>query len=147
MKGLPQPPSWLLHRWTGGYVLDGLTVDRAVRRAGFPLLLPRSLPPGYRPVAAEVTRAGRTSMVTIAYRRPAAEMDGVGLLLSEASGQPLPPATGADQVMVPVRSIIARWSPDESRLEWVEGRTYVSLCASAFDLPELLAIAASLGAP
>ncbi len=147
VKGLPQPPSWLLHRWTGGYVLDGLTVDRAVRRAGFPLLLPRSLPTGYRPVAAEVTRAGRTNVVTISYRRPAAELDGVGLLLSEATGQPLPPATDADQVMVPLRATIARWSPDESRLEWVEGRTYVSLSASAFDLPELLAIAASLGAP
>jgi hypothetical protein len=147
VKALPHPPSWWVHRWTGGYVLDGLTVDQAVRRAGFPLLLPRSLPTAYRAVAAEVTRAGRTSVVTISYRRPAAELDGVGLLLSEARGQPLPPATGTDQVMVPVRATIGRWSPDESRLEWVEGRTYVSLSAPAFDLPELLAIAASLGAP
>jgi hypothetical protein len=141
--GRSLPVAWSNRSWKGGSVRDGLGVEDAIFQAGFPVLLPRILPSGYRAAAAELVQAEGTRGITIVYRRPAAEL-GSGLLLYEATGQTLPPATGGDQEVVSLRGTLARWSPREGRLEWVENGTYISLSGSAFGLPDLIAIATSL---
>jgi hypothetical protein len=144
VTGLPQPAAWRVHRWPGGSVEEGLTADLAIDRAGFPVLVPASLPAGYATAGAEVVRSMGVVGVTIVFRRPAAELDGDGIVLYEAKGQGLPPATGADQAAVSLRGTIARWSAEEDRLEWIENGTYFSLGGSGLGLGTLLQVARSL---
>jgi len=143
VRGLPLPEAWRIRRWRQGFVEDGLDLEDAIFRAGFPVMFPRLLPSGYRASAAELEQAEGTKGITIVFRRPAAEL-GTGLLLFEASGQPLPPATGADQQVVSLRGTLARWSPGEGRLEWIENGIYLSITGSSFGLPDLMSIAGSL---
>jgi hypothetical protein len=82
--------------------------------------------------------------VTVAYRRPAAELDGVGLVLYQASGEFLPPPTDDDQFQVRLRGTVARWSPREHRLEWVEAGVYRSITGPGFDLGSLARVADAL---
>jgi len=147
LRGLPIPDMWRVHRWSGGTVEDGLTVTQALSRVSFPAWLPRTLPPGYRAVAAQVVTAPGSQGLTIPFRRPAAELDGVGILLYQATGQGLAPPTSADVQAVMVRGVTGRWNPGEHRLEWLEGSVYRSVTGPAFDLPALLAVAGSLGPP
>jgi putative zinc finger protein len=146
VTSLPEPHSWRVHRWSGGVVEDGLSPVDALRRAGFRALVPSWLPTGYRAVAAEIVRTSRVRGVTLDYRRPAAELDGIGLLLYQAVGQSLPPPTGGDAQVVSVGGVPARWSPSAHQLEWTSGGTYRSLTGPAFELSTLLRMATSLGA-
>jgi hypothetical protein len=141
---LPEPRSWHVHRWSGGVVEDGLTPQAALRRAGFRALVPSWLPSGYRAAAAEIVRTPRVQGVTLDYRRPAAELDGVGLLLYQAAGQSVPPPTGDDAQLVTVGGTSGRWSPSAHELQWTSGGTYRSLTGPGFELSTLLRVAASL---
>lgn len=147
VTGLPQPTSWLRHRWPGGEVEGGFTVSRAVSLAGFQVLVPSSLPPGYRPASAELLRSLSGPGMIIDYRRPAAQLDGTGLLLTEVQGQGLPPPIDPAEVAIALRGTLARWSADQHRLEWLEGGTYLSLTAPGLELGDLVRVAASLGSP
>jgi hypothetical protein len=151
LKGMPAPASWLVHRWPGGSVVDGLTLDEATARTPFPVLVPSYLPPGYRAAAAEIVRTRSTAGITLVYRRRAAELDGFGLHLFQARGQSLPPPNGADQQVVKVGGRLGRWSPQDHLLEWVEGSIYRSVQAPELDLGTLVHVAESLrrttGAP
>jgi hypothetical protein len=138
------PRSWRIHRWAGGVVREGLTPGQAVADAPFPVLVPATLPSGYRAMSAQTVHGRSGDGVAIAFRRPAAEMDGVGLLLYQATGQTLPPPNSADAEAVMVGHSVARWSPDEHLLEWLDGDVYRSLTGPAFSLGELVRIAGSL---
>jgi hypothetical protein len=147
VKGVPAPATWLAHRWPGGSVVDGLTLDQAVARTPFSILSPSYLPPGYRAAAAEIVRTRSTAGITLVFRRPAAELDGFGLHLFQARGQSLPPPNGADQQMVMVGGQLGRWSPQDHLLEWIEGSIYRSLQGPEFDLGTLVHVAESLRRP
>ena len=43
-----------------------------------------------------------------------------------------------------LRGTLARWSPVEGRLEWIENGLYCSLAGPGFGLADLVSIAASL---
>lgn len=144
VKGLPKPVGWRVHRWPGGSVMDSLSLEQAARTVSFPVLVPRYLPPGYRAAAAVAVRTRVTEGVTVAFRRPGAELDGFGLRLYQASGQSLPPATGADQQVVMVGRHAGRWSPQDHLLEWMDGSIYRSLQGPEFDLGTLVHVAESL---
>ena len=123
-------------------VEEGLDAQAAVQRAGFIVLLPQEgRPTGYQAVAGQAFRGTGRKGVAVAFRRPAAELDGVGLLLYEALGQPMPPPTRGDVQAVEVRGVMGRWSPGEHELEWIEGGVYVSLSGPSFGLTELLEVA------
>jgi Putative zinc-finger len=145
VRPLDEPERWRVHEWAGGRVEDGLAPSAALRKAGFPALVPSWLPPGYRGAVAQVVRTARVRGVTIVFRRPAAELDGVGLRLYQARGQTLPPPTGDEQA-VSVRGVAGRWSAGDHELEWVSGGVYRSLTAPAFELSTLLHVASSLEA-
>ena len=138
VKGLPQPGEWQVRRWSGGVVEEG------VAKAPFGLERPAFLPSGYREVAVQTATSGKSTGVTIVYRRPAAELDGVGLVLYQASGQTLAPPDSPDEQSVMLGSNVGRWSPDDHLLEWMDGRVYRSLTGPAFDLATIVQVAQSL---
>jgi hypothetical protein len=144
VRGLPKPAGWRVHRWQGGTVTDGLTLDEATKRVSFSVMKPSYLPSGYRAAAAVVVRTKTIEGITVAYRRPGAELDGFGLRLYQAKGQSLPPATGADQQVVMVGRRVGRWSPQDHLLEWMDGSIYLSLQGPEFDLGTLVHVAESL---
>jgi hypothetical protein len=148
VQPLPEPRSWLVHRSGETTVVDGLDPASALAAAPFPALEPAALPAGYLAGGAQTFAAPGVHAVTVVYRRPAAELGGVGLELYQALGEALPPPTDDDQFQVRLTAGIGRWSPADHRLEWVGGDgVYRSLTGVAFDLESLVAVADSLRSP
>jgi hypothetical protein len=144
VTGVAEPASWRIHHWQGGSVEDGLTPAQAEADAGFAVLAPSFLPPGYAAATAEVVRGPGMVGVTVAYRRPAAELDGIGIRVYQATGQSLPPPTSGAEEAVGVQGVVGRWSPDQHLLEWAQGGVYRSVAGPEFDLATLLRVADSL---
>jgi hypothetical protein len=141
---LPLPSSWRIQRWSGGVTEGGLTPGAALSMAGFPVSMPQRIPAGFRASVAQVTRAGAETTVVIVYRRANAEMDGVGLVLTESAGAALSPPQEAAVEAVEVRpGLSARWSPQRHLLEWVDAGVYRSLASPGLTLSELLEVARS----
>jgi hypothetical protein len=147
VTGLVPPDSWSLHRWPGGTVRSGLTPATAISTAKFTVLVPTALPAGYQAAAAQTIKGRGIAGVTIVYRRPGAELDGVGLLFYQATGQTIPPPSSAADQVVTVRGAPGRWSPENHLLEWVENGVYRSLSGPSFGLTDLLAVANSMETP
>jgi hypothetical protein len=140
VRGLEPPRAWLVRDLPGGGRVERVGLGEAVERAGFPVLVPRRLPPGTRFAAAELL----TGAVSFYYRRAGIESEGFALRVHQAAGVPLPPASGTDQVSVRVRAVTGRWSPVRHELEWIEAGAYRSLRAPWLDLADVLVIAASM---
>jgi hypothetical protein len=146
VRGLRVPNRWLSLRLPGGEVQERVTLEEAVRAAPF-VLLPEELPEGYYAAAAfELEAVGRRE-VTVYFRRPGSELDGVGIRLHQATGVGLPPPTDPDALAVRVRGTTGRYSPSRGELEWIEDGVYRSLSGTALDLGGLLAAAGSLEVP
>ncbi|MFL5797974.1 MAG: hypothetical protein ACJ77A_08580 [Actinomycetota bacterium] len=144
VRSLPPPAAWSVRRSPEATVRTGLDPTTALSTATFDVFRPGWLPPGYRAAGAETLTAPGVRGVTVVYRRAAAELDGVGLALYQAAGETLPPPTEADQFQVRVRGTVARWAPQDHRLEWVQDGVYRSLTGPAFDLGSLVRVADSL---
>jgi hypothetical protein len=138
VRGLPQPVEWRVHQWSGG------VVEQGIARAKFALQEPSFLPTGYRRVAVQTATSGKSTGVTFVYRRPAAELDGVGLVLYQASGQDLAPPNSPDELTVALGPNVGRWSPEDHLLEWIDGRVYRSITGPSFDLATIVRVALSL---
>jgi hypothetical protein len=146
VRGLRVPNRWLSLRLPSGEVQERVTLEEAVRAAPF-VLLPEELPEGYYAAAAfELEAVGRRE-VTVYFRRPGSELDGVGIRLHQATGVGLPPPTDPDALAVRVRGTTGRYSPSRGELEWIEDGVYRSLSGTALDLGGLLAAAGSLEVP
>lgn len=145
VEALPQPAAWRVQRWSGGETETGLTPAAVVDRAPFAVVLPSAVPAGYRAAVGTVSTSGPAATVTILYRRTAAELDGVGLLLTESTGRSLPPPeeAGVGSVVL-ARGLSARWSPQRHLLEWIDGGGYRSLTSPGLTLADLLVVAASI---
>jgi hypothetical protein len=146
VRGRPVPNRWLSLRLPGGAVQERVEFDEASMAAPF-VLLPSTLPQDYRPAAAFVLREDGRREVTTYFRRPGAELDGIGIRLHQASGTTLPPPTDPGALAVRVRGTTGRYSPSRGELEWMEGGVYRSLSGMALDLGGLLAVARSLESP
>jgi hypothetical protein len=146
VRALPEPAAWRIRPWAGGHVEDGLSPGDAMAKAGSHALVPSWLPLGYRAAAAEVVRTPQVRGVTLVFRRPAAELDGVGLRLYQARGQSMPPP-GGEEHAVSVGGVTGRWSAQDHQVEWVSDGVYRSLTGPAFALSTLLRVADSLRAP
>jgi hypothetical protein len=146
VQGEPVPRRWLVRRWPGGVIRQQVSLEQASLEAPY-LLLPRALPAGFRPWVAQVMRQGPRTAVSVYFRRPGTELDGVGIVLHQAPNTPLPPPMDPDVFAVRVRGTLGRYSPVRGELEWVEDGVYRSLGGSALDLAELLGVARSLEVP
>jgi hypothetical protein len=145
VNGVPRPAAWAIHRGSNAVVKVGLSLQEAIAEVRFDVMVPSALPPGYRAVAATTVRSPTSQGITIAYRRPVAELGGDGLRLYQSTGETLPPPTGADEQMVPMGEVTGRWSPEAHTLDWVDTQgVYRSLSGPGFDLTTLLAVAMSL---
>jgi hypothetical protein len=147
VTGRVPPESWSLHRWPGGSVRSGLTPATAISIAKFTVLVPTALPAGYSAAAAQTVKGPGISGISIVYRRPGAELDGVGLLVYQATGQTIPPPSSAADQVVTVRGAPGRWSPENHVLEWVENGVYRSLFGPSFGLTDMLDVANSMETP
>jgi hypothetical protein len=143
-RGLREPAAWRIHRWPGGELVEGLSPAEAIHRAPFRAELPAVVGSGYQPVAAELSRVGSGTTITIAYRRPAADPGGTGLWLSQTAAAALPPPTDPAQEQVALLRRLARWSPDRHVLEWLHAGVYHSLSAEDLDLMALIRIAETM---
>jgi Putative zinc-finger len=143
VRGEPAPREWLVRRSAGGLIFEKTSLDRARATASY-VLLPSYLPQGYRLGPVHVVRAAGRSGVTMFFRRPGTELDGVGIRLHQADGEPLPPPVDPDVLAVRVRGVIGRYSPLRAEVEWVEDGVYRSLRGAAFDVAGLLQVAESL---
>jgi hypothetical protein len=141
VTGRALPKRWRILEWPGGVIREG------VARADFSLLGPTFLPSGYRQAGAQTVTIGEMTGVSVAYRRPGAELDGVGLVVYQATGAVLPPPDSPGAQSVKVRGVDGRWSPDEHLLEWVQGGIYRSLTGPSLYLPTLLRVAEGLREP
>ncbi|HJP66918.1 MAG TPA: hypothetical protein VKA30_11525 [Actinomycetota bacterium] len=143
-RGLPQPSSWRIHRWAGGVVEDGLTPAQGLARAGLPAALPGFLPPGFAPAVARLVRTPSSRTVTIVFRHDAAELGGVGILFTQGIGLTLAPPSEVGVMAVGVGRSVARWSPGQHLLEWMDGGVYRSLSSPSLELSTLLQVATSV---
>src|SRR5207248_572244 len=124
VRGERPPRSWFVRRWSGGVIRDGLSVSSAASNMPFRVLLPTSLPSGYLSAPAQAVETPRMHAITVVYRRPAAELDGIGIRLYQSSASALPPAQSVSEEAIAVRGVVGRWSPDAHLLEWVQGGVY-----------------------
>lgn len=143
VRGEPAPRAWLVRRLSGGLTVETTSLDQARSVAPY-VLLPTSLPPGYRPGPVHVARMAERTGVTVFFRRPGTELDGVGIRLHQSEGEPLPPPVDPDVLAVRVRGVVGRFSSLRAELEWVENGVYRSLRGSALDVRGLLQMAESL---
>jgi hypothetical protein len=147
LRGRPFPAGWQLDS-SGGLRIERVTPDRAASIAG--LVLPATLPDGYLIASAEIATArGQAASVTFHLRQRESDTAGAPLTLHVELGAALPAASSDDQVRVRLGSLVARWTPGRSQLEWVQGGSDRSLDGPV-DLRVLAALARSIsgeGAP
>lgn len=143
VRGQRAPQEWLVRRLPGGLIIERTSLARARDSAPY-ILLPTLFPQGYGPGLVHLVRASGRTGVTMFFRRPGTELDGVGIRLHQADDEPLPPPIDPDVLAVRVRGVTGRYSPLRAELEWVEDGVYRSLRGTALDLPGLLQVADSL---
>jgi hypothetical protein len=109
-------------------------------------LAPTDLPDGYnsaRPSAAVLYRGHGQQTIVAYYRSLEAEYDGFGIRLTQRHRGSLPPSSETF-LPVDVNGVRARWSPERSELEWVDGGIYRAVRAPSFDLATVVEIAREL---
>jgi hypothetical protein len=144
VQGLPMPDAWRVHR-VGGSTVERVSLQAARDAAPFPIELPGTLPDGFGLASVELVDTGYGRGVTLYFRDLDADA-GIGTIrLHVEPSQALPPATSADQSSVDVGDAHGRFTPDRSQLEWIRSGVYHSLDAPGLELPELVAIATSIG--
>ena len=138
------PDAWRIRR-VGGATVERVPLLAARSSVPFPIELPRTLPDGFGLASVELVDAGYGDGVTLYFRDLDADA-GIGTIrLHLEPAQALPPATSASQSSMDVGGAHGRYTPDRSELEWVRSGVYHSLDAPGLELPELVAIAASIG--
>jgi outer membrane lipoprotein-sorting protein len=144
VQGLPMPDAWRVHQ-IGGTTVERVSLETARSAVPFPVELPRTLPDGFGLASVELVDAGHGNGLTLYFRDLDADA-GIGTIrLHLEPAQTLPPATSAMQSAVNVGDAHGRYTPDRSEVEWIRSGVYHSLDAPGLELPELVAIAASIG--
>ncbi|HXF36914.1 MAG TPA: zf-HC2 domain-containing protein [Actinomycetota bacterium] len=136
--GRPAPPAWFA---TDPGVLR-LPLEEAAARAGFPVLVPSSLPESYGLSSVELDPEGPS--LTLFFRPEDSLLAGAPIRLFLQPARALPPSTVAGAQSVEVRDAEGRFVPQRSQLEWVEAGLYVSLDAPGATLEELMGLARTL---
>ncbi len=143
VHGASAPASWLSTSSPLGSTRRA-TLQEAAAAMPFPLLVPSPPPTGYAFASAEIVSVAGSSAVNLYYQRDDTDAGGGTLRLHEERAEALPPASAARQSRVTVGGAEGRWTPGRHELEWVQDGIYYSLDGETLDLPELLAIAATL---
>ena len=124
LRGRPFPHDWQVDS-SGKLRVERAIPRRAAAIAG--ITLPSSLPEGYVVASAEVQRVGgRPESATFHFRQRESDAAGGPVTLHVALRAALPPASGG-QLRVRLGSLLARWTPARSELEWTQAGSYRSL--------------------
>ncbi|MGZ5296750.1 MAG: hypothetical protein ACXWYT_07525 [Actinomycetota bacterium] len=131
VRGEALPAAW--RTLTG----SGISIERvapadALARSPIAVELPSSLPAGYVLASAHVASDAATAgdhviAVSFVFRQRETDTAGGPIVLHIQPGDALPPASSADQVLVDLGGVRARWTPDRDQLEWIAGGAYLSL--------------------
>ncbi len=107
---------------------------------------PTWLPSGYEGPPEVALRSTSAAGITITtyHRRAEIELDGLGIRIAQSRGIDVLPPSSEEFVPVAIDGIAARWLPERSELEWIDGDVYRSVSAPSFDLSTALRIARSL---
>lgn len=127
---------------------DGTTIERvsaaALEELGY-AVSPTYLPPGFEFSTAFVSRSHKDSQqLTVYYRRPDSAAGSTDIRVVHAPGYSVLPPTSENLVSVKIGGLRARWSPQRSELEWLDGSTYRAVSVPAFDLETAAVIARGL---
>jgi hypothetical protein len=137
------PESWRIQA-SGDGTTERVSLEQAAGELPFPVLVPSGPPTGYDFASAELIRIQHSVGLNVYYQQDSADMGAGQIRLHMEAGTELPPASSADQSAVAVGGAEGRWTPDGSRLEWVQDGVYFSLDGSGLELSDLLAVARSL---
>jgi len=131
-------------RAQGGLRIRRLDPDQAPPLAF--VRTPTYLPPGAEAAAAFLSRGrGRRATVTVYYRRPQAEYDGIGVRITQARPVRLLPPTSERTRAVRIGGVEGRWIAGRGEVEWIDGHTYRAVAAPSFGLSTAVRVARSLG--
>jgi hypothetical protein len=145
VEGQALPYTWRVDRTTNGRT-EQLSLSAAQRLASFTFAPPTALPDGYVLASVERTVTGGTDGVTLGFRQADSDLGGAPIRLYLEPAAALPPAASAEQSVADVGGAVGRWTPSQSRLEWVAGGVYRSLDGPGVDRRTLTALAASVEA-
>ena len=127
---------------------DGTTVERvdaaeALDRAPF-ARSPAYVPRGYSAATALLSRSRRETSVSFFFRRAEAEYGGTGIQVTQSKPADRLTPTSETPLTVRVGDVRARWFPERSVLEWIEGRVHTAVSVPLGDLSTAAAVAAGL---
>ncbi len=131
VRGRALPDAW--RTLTGsGVSIERVAPDEALARSPVAIDLPATLPAGYvlasALVASDTTTAERAVVaVTFVFRQRESDDAGGPIVLHIQVGEALPPASSARQSLLDLDGAEARWTPERSLLEWIDGGAYLSL--------------------
>lgn len=148
VHGLDIPDELRTQHLAGGVVLERLGLSELERRADFPVLVPATVPAGYRLSAAQLALYHPGTGATLYFSRDGTELGGFGIRIYQSPGESIPPASGTALSQIEVRGVPGRWSPDQHQLEWVESDgVYRSISAPGLELGRIVGLAESMQEP
>jgi hypothetical protein len=117
----------------------------AQTRFGSPLDAPATLPNGEILTSVQLSTDGGGAGVTLYYRQLSSDLAGAPVRLHLEHAAALPPVASPSQSLLDVGGISVRWTPEGSRLEWIDHGVYRMLDAPGLSLDEALTLAGSFG--
>jgi hypothetical protein len=147
---LPLSGTELPLAWRVQHVADArterLTLAQAKARTSFAFDVPATVPGGYVLASVQHAVVRRVESVTLDLRQPDSDLGAGPIRIHLEAATALPPAASADQVIVPLGDVEARWIPSQWRLEWVADGIYRSVDGPGVDPRILAAVASSVEA-
>jgi hypothetical protein len=145
LVGRPLPPD-RRDRGSAGVHVERVDVADGLAAAGLPASLAQSLPGGYIVASAERSTVGSAlEGVTLYLRQIDTDAAGEPLALHVETDTGLPLPSSSEQGLISFAGLEARWTPNRSELEWVDGGIYHSL-QGAMDLRSMIEIARAIAA-
>ena len=140
LLGRPLPPD-PRDRGAAGVDVERIDVAEGLAAAGLPASLARNLPAGYVVASVERSTVGSAPEgVTLHLRQIETDAAGEPLTLHVERDTGLPLPSSSEQGLITFAGLEARWTPNRSELEWVDGGVYHSL-QGVTDLRSLIEIA------
>jgi hypothetical protein len=124
-----------------------VSLAEAQARFGSPLEATPTLPNGELLASVQLSTDRSAPGVTLYYRQPSSDLAGAPIRLHLEHAAALPPIASASQSLLDVGGLSARWTPEGSRLEWIDNGVYRMLDAPGQSLGEVLTLARSFGLP
>jgi outer membrane lipoprotein-sorting protein len=145
LAGTELPAAWRVHHVPDART-ERLSLAQARARTTFAFDVPPTMPDGYVLASVQHAVVQGVESVTLDLRQPDSDLGAGPIRIHLEAAAALPPAASADQIIVPLGNIEARWIPSQWRLEWVADGIYRSVDGPGVDPRILAAVASSVEA-